>query len=524
MTNLQQLLRIVNCWMKQFRWIWPSSVQVCSNVVASIISIHNSIRVQHGHYFENECLSKHLCFLVVFLQEKIYCSLYHKWSIRFSWMNSSGKKDGLLLVVTIFTILCCYLKPWQASSTFRFCISLILLSYGLLIAWSTSNTYIPSTVDGCFFLFLILFRLLSANFNIILLHIICNREHIARFLTYCIAQLLTFVDVTEVLLFILSLNLEKIILQITQVIWLKIWKVCDVVFMFEFVTETQGIETNGTWLLIVILVTWNVVFIKLIIRCTFSSTCIKFVFIIANLITSSSPFICVIFSILLRRVNKWFHSNLKARLILLQVHYVEFVLLSFGNISDWKVKPLWVYSGIEVEIDKTVVFKFTNFFNFTKISWLKLGIEEDGRVFDVVTWKNDWILSKVLWRLCFILHLELIVQDFSNFSLLYAMLFGIYDILVFFEQRFRLFSYFQIFIQKLKLTNIWVIVEIMQLLWSYQQGLCGLVWLDQLWNCWWYWWLVDVAYCCWSNVQLDLTVFLVDDYSRWSIYEAFLYI
>ena len=127
------------------------------------------------------------------------------------------------------------------------------------------------------------------------------------------------------LLFILFRNLEKIIFQITQVIWLKVWKVCNVIFMFEFVTETKSIETNSTCLFIIIFITINVIFIKLIIRCAFSRSCIKCVLIIANLFSSSCPIICFILSILLCWVNIWLHSYLKIRLIFLQVHYVEFV-------------------------------------------------------------------------------------------------------------------------------------------------------------------------------------------------------
>ena len=109
------------------------------------------------------------------------------------------------------------------------------------------------------------------------------------------------------------------------------------------------------------------------------------------------------------------------------------------------------------------------------------------------------------------------------------MLFWIDGVLVFFEQCFGLFSDFQILIQKLELTHIRVIVEIMQLLWCDQQRFRGLVGLDELRDCRWYWWLlmerfVDVTHCCWGYVELDLTVFLVNDNGRWSSYEAFLYI
>jgi hypothetical protein len=64
--------------MQQLARVGPSSIEVCANIVASVVSIHYSIWIQHGNNLENKSFSQDFGLLVVFLQQEIDGSLNHK--------------------------------------------------------------------------------------------------------------------------------------------------------------------------------------------------------------------------------------------------------------------------------------------------------------------------------------------------------------------------------------------------------------------------------------------------------------
>ena len=64
--------------MQEFRGVCPTAVQVHTQNVASVVSINNTVRVEHGYNFENEQLSKGLCLLAPKLKYKIDDSLDHE--------------------------------------------------------------------------------------------------------------------------------------------------------------------------------------------------------------------------------------------------------------------------------------------------------------------------------------------------------------------------------------------------------------------------------------------------------------
>ena len=73
-----ELLGEVDCWVEQARRIWPSSVQVTADHVAAIVADYNSVRVQHGNYFEDEGVSQELSLSIVLLQQELNRTMNHK--------------------------------------------------------------------------------------------------------------------------------------------------------------------------------------------------------------------------------------------------------------------------------------------------------------------------------------------------------------------------------------------------------------------------------------------------------------
>lgn len=63
------------------------------------------------------------------------------------------------------------------------------------------------------------------------------------------------------------------ILEITESIGLEVSEVSDVILVLELIAERKSVESYLTRGLILVLVTGNVVFIKLVIRCTLPSPC-----------------------------------------------------------------------------------------------------------------------------------------------------------------------------------------------------------------------------------------------------------
>ena len=57
---LDQLLCMINSWMKFLIRVDPLTIEVHQTQVASIIANDDTIRVEHGHYFEDEIFSEDL--------------------------------------------------------------------------------------------------------------------------------------------------------------------------------------------------------------------------------------------------------------------------------------------------------------------------------------------------------------------------------------------------------------------------------------------------------------------------------
>ena len=51
-----------------------------------------------------------------------------------------------------------------------------------------------------------------------------------------------------------------------------------------------------------------------------------------------------------------------------------------------------MYGWVEIEVHVTVILHLTNFLDFSQVTRLKSGVEEDGRILDVAWGEHDWIL------------------------------------------------------------------------------------------------------------------------------------
>ena len=66
--HLEKFLGVVYRRVKKLTRVGPPPIQICANEVAPVVSIDDSIGVEHGYYLENECFAEKLCLLVVSLQ------------------------------------------------------------------------------------------------------------------------------------------------------------------------------------------------------------------------------------------------------------------------------------------------------------------------------------------------------------------------------------------------------------------------------------------------------------------------
>ena len=90
--------------MENFGRIRPSSIQISSYHVTSIIADDNSIWIEHRDNFENECVSEQLGLFVILLKQKFNCTVDHELSVALSRVYSSRQKDYLLLLRSSSTI------------------------------------------------------------------------------------------------------------------------------------------------------------------------------------------------------------------------------------------------------------------------------------------------------------------------------------------------------------------------------------------------------------------------------------
>lgn len=55
-----RLLHVVNLLMSLFVWVFPLSVQIVPRKRRSVVAVDDSIRIQHGEYFDYELVSHFL--------------------------------------------------------------------------------------------------------------------------------------------------------------------------------------------------------------------------------------------------------------------------------------------------------------------------------------------------------------------------------------------------------------------------------------------------------------------------------
>ena len=81
---------------------------------------------------------------------------------------------------------------------------------------------------------------------------------------------------------------------------------------------------------------------------------------------------CTILSILLDRVDEWFHANGIRTVILLQVVDIELDSVPLANVANGEEVPLTVGESVVVEIQEEIVLAVSNAFNFPQITRLEL--------------------------------------------------------------------------------------------------------------------------------------------------------
>ena len=53
-----ELLGVPDCWVQRFTWILPSPVEIASCQAASVVSVDDTIRIQHRDDLEDEFVSQ----------------------------------------------------------------------------------------------------------------------------------------------------------------------------------------------------------------------------------------------------------------------------------------------------------------------------------------------------------------------------------------------------------------------------------------------------------------------------------
>ena len=85
---VDHLLGVVNSWMKDLRGRLPSTIQITTCQGASIVTVDDSVWVQHRDNFEDEVLSKNLGFWYFSTREVVNSTLHHPRAHRFSRMDT----------------------------------------------------------------------------------------------------------------------------------------------------------------------------------------------------------------------------------------------------------------------------------------------------------------------------------------------------------------------------------------------------------------------------------------------------
>jgi hypothetical protein len=97
---LHHLFQSEDFWNVWFRnnIFWPLPVVIQTIYTWSLISVNNSIGIQHWHNFKNEIISQELSFCIILLKQIPNNSFNNKWANIFSWMNSSWKNNHFSLL------------------------------------------------------------------------------------------------------------------------------------------------------------------------------------------------------------------------------------------------------------------------------------------------------------------------------------------------------------------------------------------------------------------------------------------
>ena len=120
---------------------------------------------------------------------------------------------------------------------------------------------------------------------------------------------------------------------------------------------------------------------------------------VLNVKTASHPLIGTFCFVAFHRVNEWLHSYCICWVVFLEIHHVEFVSASLGNVSDGEEVPLRVVEGVVVEVQKQVVLAVSKLFHFAEVSRLKLRVKEQGLVVNVRNVNGfGWRLQILHWK------------------------------------------------------------------------------------------------------------------------------
>ena len=106
MHRMYHFLDVVDDWMKHLGWHLPSTVEVAACQRTSIVTIDNSIRIEHRYDLEHEHVTKQLGLRIVGVSEEVEHSFHHPTAHRLTGMDSScddyaflGLWLGLLVAV-----------------------------------------------------------------------------------------------------------------------------------------------------------------------------------------------------------------------------------------------------------------------------------------------------------------------------------------------------------------------------------------------------------------------------------------
>ena len=91
-----ELLRVVNRRMEELVRCFPPSVEITARKRTSVVTIDDSIRIEHGYNLEDKLFSEHLCFFIFAICKKEQHSSHHPGSHHLSGMDPCGDDNRFL--------------------------------------------------------------------------------------------------------------------------------------------------------------------------------------------------------------------------------------------------------------------------------------------------------------------------------------------------------------------------------------------------------------------------------------------